>query len=85
MKGSGVEAVAEATATAAIRESVGRAIAGVSYLNQRTQQFQFHPGPVFANVLLAEEMSRATPRTQSAFLEAMEEKQVTVDLSHVEV
>lgn len=54
-------------------------VTGVSFFNQQTQQFQFRPGPVFANVLLADEINRATPRTQSALLEAMEERQVTVD------
>jgi MoxR-like ATPase len=54
-------------------------VTGISFFNQRTQQFEFRPGPVFANVLLADEINRATPRTQSALLEAMEEKQVTVD------
>ena len=54
-------------------------VTGISYFNQQTQQFQFRPGPVFTNVLLADEINRATPRTQSALLEAMEERQVTVD------
>ncbi len=54
-------------------------VSGISYFNQRTQQFQFRQGPVFTNVLLADEINRATPRTQSALLEAMEERQVTVD------
>lgn len=54
-------------------------ITGVSYFNQKSQEFQFRPGPVFAQVLLADELNRATPRTQSALLEAMEERQVTVD------
>ncbi len=54
-------------------------VTGISYFNQQTQQFQFRPGPVFANILLADEINRATPRTQSALLEAMEEHQVTVD------
>jgi MoxR-like ATPase len=54
-------------------------VTGVSYFNQRTQEFQFRPGPVFANIVLADEINRATPRTQSALLEAMEERQVTVD------
>ncbi len=54
-------------------------VTGISFYNQKTQQFQFRPGPVFANILLADEINRATPRTQSALLEAMEEHQVTVD------
>jgi MoxR-like ATPase len=54
-------------------------ITGVSIYNQHTQQFEFQPGPVFVNVLLADEINRATPRTQSALLEAMQEQQVSVD------
>lgn len=59
-------------------------IIGVSVFDRNTANFQFHPGPVFTNVLLADEINRATPKTQSALLEAMEEKQITVDgLTHV--
>lgn len=54
-------------------------IVGVSIYNQRDQQFQFHEGPVFTNILLADEINRASPRTQSALLEAMGEGQVTVE------
>ncbi len=54
-------------------------ITGTSIWNPRTGEFEFLPGPVFANVLLADEINRATPRTQSALLEVMEERQVTVD------
>lgn len=54
-------------------------ILGVSVFNQRDQLFQFHEGPVFTNVLLADEINRASPRTQSALLEAMGEGQVSVD------
>jgi MoxR-like ATPase len=54
-------------------------ILGVSVYNQREQQFQFHEGPVFTNILLADEINRASPRTQSALLEAMGENQVSVD------
>jgi MoxR-like ATPase len=54
-------------------------ITGFSLFNQKTQEFEFRPGPVFADVLLADEINRATPRTQSALLEAMAERQVTVD------
>jgi MoxR-like ATPase len=54
-------------------------ITGVSVFNQGSGQFEFRPGPVFANVLLADEINRATPRTQAALLEAMQECQVTVD------
>ncbi len=54
-------------------------ITGSSVFNQRTAEFEFRPGPVFTQVLLADEINRATPRAQSALLEAMEERQVTVD------
>lgn len=54
-------------------------ITGVSVFNQQTGQFDFRPGPVFVNILLADEINRATPRTQSALLEAMQEQQVSVD------
>jgi MoxR-like ATPase len=54
-------------------------ILGVSIYNQREQQFRFHEGPVFTNILLADEINRASPRTQSALLEAMGESQVSVD------
>lgn len=54
-------------------------VTGTNIWNQRTGQFEFMAGPVFANVLLADEINRATPRTQSALLEVMEEHQVTVD------
>jgi MoxR-like ATPase len=54
-------------------------ILGVSVFNQRDQQFHFHQGPVFTNILLADEINRASPRTQSALLEAMGESQVSVD------
>jgi MoxR-like ATPase len=54
-------------------------ITGVSVYNQGNGGFEFHPGPVFASVILADEINRATPRTQAALLEAMEERTVTVD------
>ncbi len=54
-------------------------ITGFSIFNQKTREFEFQPGPVFADVLLADEINRTTPRTQSALLEAMAERQVTVD------
>lgn len=54
-------------------------ILGVSILDPRTQEFRFHPGPVFTDILLADEINRASPRTQSALLEAMGERQATVD------
>ncbi|OYP38818.1 AAA family ATPase [Rhodopirellula sp. MGV] len=54
-------------------------ITGFSMFNQKTREFEFHPGPVFADVLLADELNRTTPRTQSALLEAMAERQVSID------
>jgi len=54
-------------------------VTGVSVFDQRTAQFEFRAGPIFANVLLADEINRATPRTQSAVLEAMQEAQVSAD------
>lgn len=54
-------------------------ILGVSVFRRQDERFEFHPGPVFANVVLADEINRATPRTQSALLEAMAEGQVTID------
>jgi MoxR-like ATPase len=54
-------------------------VTGLSFFNQRTQEFEFREGPIFTNVLLADEINRATPRTQSALLESMEERQVTVE------
>lgn len=54
-------------------------ITGVSIFNQETRQFQFMPGPAFTHILLADEINRATPRTQAALLEAMGERQITAD------
>ena len=54
-------------------------ITGVSAYNQERRDFEFKPGPVFANIVLGDEINRASPKTQSALLEAMEERQVTVD------
>ena len=54
-------------------------VTGIFFFNQRTSEFEFRPGPVHASVVLADEINRATPRTQSALLEAMEEHQVTVE------
>lgn len=54
-------------------------VTGVSIFNQVTRQFEFRPGPIMAQIVLADEINRATPKTQSALLEAMEERQVTVD------
>jgi MoxR-like ATPase len=54
-------------------------ILGVSILDPRSQEFRFHPGPVFTDILLADEINRASPRTQSALLEAMGERQATIE------
>jgi MoxR-like ATPase len=54
-------------------------VTGVSVYNQKTLEFEFRPGPIHAQIVLADEINRATPKTQSALLEAMEERQVTVD------
>ena len=54
-------------------------VLGISIYEQNNNQFTFHPGPIFCNVLLADEINRATPKTQSALLEAMEEQQVTLE------
>ena len=59
-------------------------VTGVSIYNQATRDFEFKPGPIFAQIILVDEINRATPKTQAALLEAMEEKQVTVDgITHV--
>ncbi|MFW6182857.1 MAG: AAA family ATPase [Chloroflexota bacterium] len=54
-------------------------VTGVSIFSQKTREFEFRPGPIFAQIVLVDEINRATPKTQSALLEAMEERQVTVD------
>lgn len=54
-------------------------VTGINYFNQKEGEFVFRKGPVFCNILLADEINRATPRTQSSLLECMEEKQVTID------
>ena len=54
-------------------------ITGVSVFNQKTREFEFRPGPIMAQIVLSDEINRATPKTQAALLEAMEERQVTVD------
>jgi MoxR-like ATPase len=54
-------------------------VTGLSIFNQQTREFEFRPGPVFANILLVDEINRAMPKTQSALLEAMGERQVTID------
>ena len=55
-------------------------ITGIHYFNQKTSEFEFRPGPVMSNIVLADEINRATPRTQSCLLECMQEHQVTVDM-----
>jgi MoxR-like ATPase len=55
-------------------------LTGIYYFNQKAQEFEFRPGPIMSQILLADEINRATPRTQSALLEAMQEQQVTVDI-----
>ncbi len=54
-------------------------VTGVSIFNQKAQEFEFRPGPIMAQIVLTDEINRATPKTQAALLEAMEERQVTVD------
>jgi MoxR-like ATPase len=54
-------------------------VTGVSVFNQKTREFEFRPGPIMAQIVLSDEINRATPKTQSALLEAMEERQITVD------
>ena len=54
-------------------------LTGIDFYNQKTGEFEFRPGPLFANIALADEINRATPRTQSSLLEAMEERQISVD------
>ena len=54
-------------------------LVGTNVFNQRTTSFEFHPGPVFANVVLVDEINRASPKTQSGLLECMQERQITID------
>jgi len=58
-------------------------VIGIHYFNQKTSEFEFRPGPIVSNIVLADEINRATPRTQSSLLECMQEQQVTVDLETV--
>jgi MoxR-like ATPase len=58
-------------------------VTGIHYFNQKTSEFEFRPGPVMANIVLVDEINRATPRTQSCLLECMQEQQVTVDLETI--
>jgi MoxR-like ATPase len=58
-------------------------VTGIHYFNQKAGEFEFRPGPIMANIILVDEINRATPRTQSCLLECMQEQQVTVDLETV--
>jgi len=58
-------------------------VTGIHYFNQKTSEFQFRPGPIIANIVLADEINRATPRTQSCLLECMQEQQITVDVETI--
>jgi len=58
-------------------------ITGLNFYNQKSGAFEFHPGPIMTNILLVDEINRATPRTQSALLEAMQERQISVDMDTI--
>ena len=58
-------------------------VTGIHYFNQKSCEFEFRPGPIIANIVLVDEINRATPRTQSCLLESMQERQITVDLETV--
>lgn len=58
-------------------------VTGIYYFNQKNQEFEYRPGPIVANIVLADEINRATPRTQSCLLESMQERQVTVDVATI--
>ena len=58
-------------------------VTGIYYFNQKAAEFEFRPGPIMANIVLADEINRATPRTQSCLLESMQERQVTVDIETI--
>ena len=60
-------------------------IVGTNVYNQREQRFEFRPGPIFANIVLVDEINRASPKTQSGLLECMQERQVTVDATSHEL
>ncbi|MNY68702.1 ATPase family [compost metagenome] len=54
-------------------------VSGINFFNQKLGEFEFRPGPLFAHIVLADEINRATPRTQSSLLESMEERQISID------
>ena len=54
-------------------------LTGINFFNQKTCEFEFRPGPLFSEIILADELNRATPRTQSSLLECLEERQITID------
>lgn len=58
-------------------------VTGINFFNQKSQEFEYRPGPVVSQIVLTDEINRATPRTQSALLEAMQERQITVDLETI--
>jgi MoxR-like ATPase len=60
-------------------------VTGIYYFNQKSQEFEFRSGPIISQVVLADEINRATPRTQSALLEAMQERQITVDVETIQL
>ena len=60
-------------------------VTGINFFNQKKQEFEYRPGPILAQIVLTDEINRATPRTQSALLEAMQERQVTVDLDTIQL
>jgi MoxR-like ATPase len=58
-------------------------VTGIHFYNQKTGEFEYRPGPIIANIILADEINRATPRTQSCLLESMQERQITIDLETI--
>ncbi|GAB4576223.1 MAG: MoxR family ATPase [Anaerolineae bacterium] len=60
-------------------------VTGINFFNQKSQEFEYRPGPILSQIVLADEINRATPRTQSALLEAMQERQITVDLETIKL
>ena len=78
-KGLAARSASPGTGSSSPRTCCPRDITGVSIWDQGSRRFEFHRGPVFANIVLGDEINRASPKTQSALLEVMEERQVTVD------